>query len=1528
MNKKNRGNIMSSKPNKWLITLALAALVAPTALQTIASAASDASNGAALASLPFKDINNVASKQKTSILQAIEAGLLRGDPSGSYRPTDLLTRQEMAVLLTQALQLSISKAATSSFADVDSKSWSSPYIEAVHRAGLMNGDDGNKFRPKAVVTREEAAVLLMRAAGLPITADATESAKLTDWNRVSPWARPYVNTALQSGSMGTNQSAFKPKSSVQRQDIAQYMMSTFFPKDHVVQLQKVEDGKAWINGIEYKLSDSVKGILQTSNQEILKGADIQFVASQRTIESITKLVIHASGQAPIGQASEFSGNLVLDGHNSTIDGDLTIDGDYISVMNLNVKNSFTVTSSLGHDFYASKFTVQGKTYIQGGDQNTVLFDASELKDVEVSKQDVHVVIQGNSTVDQMTLTSNATIENDSSSTILQLNVLAGAQQVELQGTIQQLSVNSDRSVALTGQASINTVTVNSSSPVSLEVAGTISNLQVNNSAANISVTSSSQVTNTSFAAGVSSSTVSGVTTTSSGSSRSTVVTNTAPKLVTKYDDQAVTVGDSELQIDLLGHFTDEEQSELKYTALSSSTKISTVRVEGTNLFIKAVGKGTATITIAADDQAGKKAGTNFKVRVNESPVSSGIPDQSKQLGSGDVNLSLGSFFTDSENDPMTYEVAIDDSSIATFTLTGDQLVLTPATVGHAQVTVKASDGRGGSASQSFQLAVTAVPNQNPVVNQKPGNQTLTVGDADYILDLSPVFLDPDSNPLTISAESSDPSIATVSVNGNQATVHAVSSGTANIQLKAANGLGGKVKTNFDITVNEPPASLGIPDQTKQINSGDIQLSLNNFFTDHEQDTLSYSIDISDSSVATAVLNGDTLTITPLKIGSTAVSVKASDVHGGSTSQSFQMEVTAVPNQKPVIDQKPDNQTLILGNADYILDLSSVFHDPDGDPVDVSVESSNSSVAAVSVNGNQVTVHAISSGTATIQLKAEDGRGGEVTTDFDVTVNESPVSSGIPDQIKEINTGDIQLSLNDFFSSPDSDILTYDVSVSDSTVVTADVYGDMLTLTPLTIGSTLVSIKATDDRGGQVIETFKTTVTAGTPENQNPVETKPADQSLTIGGEVYSLDLGSVFTDPDGDTLTFKATSSDPSVASAEIAGAQLKIQALSAGTTSIEITAMDGRGGETSTSFQVSVQSSGLPNPSSNQPPQVDAVIYEQVLTAGVTNARSYDLSQLFSDADGDALTFTSTVESSGMVNAEVNGSTLTLTPGNQAGSTKVTITADDGHGGKATYNFQVTNAPLATNGIIQIRTKQGVKDPITYDMSTVFPGETSFKVYSGTADSTFTGPTPLNGTVWTWNGGVFQYFWVIGANGSATVFQVISNPQGPEELYFSQYLSLDKTRTAIELFYNPVGDTSKPIENAGYSLEIHQYNLATNTPKVWSQPINSFYKGMPYIYIDSIFYDFFDIIPATYYNDEIMLLETDKNVTTGYVLKKNGVTIDVLGDPDGKTQFMPNNGTIIRKSGIKSGSSSYNLPGEWNSYPSGTLQYFSHHTP
>ncbi|MNK31781.1 S-layer protein sap precursor [compost metagenome] len=1341
---------MRSTPSKWLIALALTVLSSPTAIQTVALAASGITSESPSDRLPFKDIGKVTSEQKANILQAVQAGILHGDPSGSFRPSDLLTRQEMAVLLTQTLKLPVQQTA-SSFTDVGGQSWSSPYIEAVHRAGLMNGDGNGRFRPKGKITREETAVLLMRAAQLSVDADSAESVKVADWDHVSLWAKSPVKAALQSGSMASLNMNFEPKSEVKRQEVAGFMLSTFFPKDHLAHLQRVQDGKVWINGIEYKLADSVNGVLNSANSEILKEARIEFIADQRTIRSITKLEIHSSGQAPSDSAPEFSGNLVLDGHGSTIDGDLTIAGDYVSVTNLNVTHNFTITPDLGHDFYAYQLKVQGESKIQGGDQNTVLFDASQLQNVEVSKQNVHVVTQGDSLVEQMTLKSNATIENDVSSTLKQVTVQSGAQQVELQGTIQQLTVNSDQPTTLTGSAAVATVTVNNSASVNLSITGTISNLQVNNPSANVNVSPAAKITNTSLAPGVSSSTISGSaagTGTPLVGAPAPAVTNTAPVLGTKYSDQAITVGDADLQVDLLGHFTDAEQSVLKYTAASSSSAICTVKVEDTHLILKAVGKGTATITVAADDQAGKKSGTTFKVKVNAPPVSSGIPDQNKEIGSGDVTLALNTLFSDPDNDPLSYEVSIADPTIATYNLTGDQLVLTPAKAGKSNVTVKASDGRGGSLNKTFELTVTAAPNQDPIVNQTQGNVMLTVGGNDDTVDLSSVFSDPDHDSLTYEAESSDPSVASVSVNGTFAVVHAVSSGTAHIQITAKDTHNGQVITSFEAVINQPPTSVGIPDQTK-----------------------------------------------------------------------------------------------------------------------------------------------------------------------------------------EINTGDINLSLNSLFDDPDHDSLTYTAQVADPTITTAGINGDILTLTLLKSGDTNVSVKASDGRGGEFTQSFHVNVTAATPQNQKPIVTQiPANQSLTVGEADYSLDLGSVFTDPESDTLTYEAVSSDSVIATAVINGTALQIHALKPGTTTIQVKASDGHGGEENTTFQVDVNSSSSPAPDpnpggTNQVPAAVSSVYEQVLTMSVTNPRSFDLSQLFEDQDGDTLTFTAVAQTANIVNAEINGNMLTLTPGWSAGNTKVTITADDGHGGKATYDLAVRNAPMVTNGKVEIRTKQSVRDPITFDLSAYFPNETSFKVYTGTPDSTFTGPTTLNGTNWTWNGDTSQSFWIIGANGSAVVIHVTADPQGTEDLYFSQYLSMDNTRTAIELFFNPVGDTSQPI-TSGYSLEVHQYNRTTNTPKVWSQNLLQFYKGMPYIYIDTIFYDFFDIINIWYYNEELGLFQSNTNVTTGYVLKKNGQIIDVLGDPYGTTQFMPNGGTIIRKAGIRSGSSSFSQAGEWNSYPVNTLQFFGHHTP
>ncbi|WP_156825950.1 RTX toxin [Paenibacillus terrigena] len=99
-----------------------------------------------------------------------------------------------------------------------------------------------------------------------------------------------------------------------------------------------------------------------------------------------------------------------------------------------------------------------------------------------------------------------------------------------------------------------------------------------------------------------------------------------------------------------------------------------------------------------------------------------------------------------------------------------------------------------------------------------------------------------------------------------------------------------------------------------------------------------------------------------------------------------------------------------------------------------------------------------------------------------------------------------------------------------------------------------------------------------------------------------------------------------------------------------------------------------------------------------------------------------------------------------------------------------------------------------------------------------------------------------------------------------------------------------------------------------------------PYIFIGNIFYDAFDITKITYYNDELPLYNPTEYNTVAIVLKRNGQVVDVLGDPNSTTQFMPNGGTLVRKSGIYTGSAAFSLAGEWNAFSKGTYEYLGTH--
>ena len=96
------------------------------------------------------------------IAAAVQAGILKGYPDGSFRPEQEVTREEMAAMLTRMIQLDYS-GKNAPFTDVDSERWSYDEIRALAGAGILKGYEDGSFRPERILTRGEMAALLERA---------------------------------------------------------------------------------------------------------------------------------------------------------------------------------------------------------------------------------------------------------------------------------------------------------------------------------------------------------------------------------------------------------------------------------------------------------------------------------------------------------------------------------------------------------------------------------------------------------------------------------------------------------------------------------------------------------------------------------------------------------------------------------------------------------------------------------------------------------------------------------------------------------------------------------------------------------------------------------------------------------------------------------------------------------------------------------------------------------------------------------------------------------------------------------------------------------------------------------------------------------------------------------------------------------------------------------------------------------------------------------------------------------------------
>ena len=113
------------------------------------------------------------------------------------------------------------------------------------------------------------------------------------------------------------------------------------------------------------------------------------------------------------------------------------------------------------------------------------------------------------------------------------------------------------------------------------------------------------------------------------------------------------------------------------------------------------------------------------------------------------------------------------------------------------------------------------------------------------------------------------------------------------------------------------------------------------------------------------------------------------------------------------------------------------------------------------------------------------------------------------------------------------------------------------------------------------------------------------------GDTAAIELSAHFSDPDGDTLTFGAETTDGGVATVSVLSARLSLTGVKQGTATVTVTAQDPAGLTASQTFRVTVP---------NRPPVVTDTVPALELFRGDTAA--IELSAHFSDPDGDTLTF------------------------------------------------------------------------------------------------------------------------------------------------------------------------------------------------------------------------------------------------------------------------------------------------------------------
>lgn len=254
-----------------------------------------------------------------------------------------------------------------------------------------------------------------------------------------------------------------------------------------------------------------------------------------------------------------------------------------------------------------------------------------------------------------------------------------------------------------------------------------------------------------------------------------------------------------------------------------------------------------------------------------------------------------------------------------------------------------------------------------------------------------------------------------------------------------------------------------------------------------------------------------------------------------------------------------------------------------------------------------------------------------------------------------------------FTDPNNEAVSFTASSSAPSVATITAFDvSAFTVQGVSAGTSTITVVLTDARNATTSVTIVATVQAT---NRPPVFTTEPSNITLNQGDMTTVTYA--VSDPDGDTVTVEATSSNPAVASVTRQDATSFVIAGNAGgTADLTVSISDGKGGIDGRTVTITVNASVANNP--------PAFIVEPGPIT-VSQGDSTVVGVQATDPDGDPVTLTVASANAGVLTATKIDNTSFTVQGVAAGVTTVTITLNDGKTNTArTVNATVTapNSP------------------------------------------------------------------------------------------------------------------------------------------------------------------------------------------------------------------------------------------------------------